>query len=152
MRTERITTQHGYDAVFVHEAVASKLASYLHWDVEFVWILGHMPHRQTAWWSANIPVNPSESISAKVRSLSYDLQLTTKQFLAHAHLFDDHGLALVQAHRPMPDSLDLSRIPDAMRDSVLIKNGAFLRMWLPHSVETALVTCYESGYLDTRNG
>jgi hypothetical protein len=152
MHTERITTQRGYEAIFVHGAVASTLAAYLNPEVEFVWILGHMPNRRVEWWSAVAPLSCSQNIFAKIRSLSYDLQLTTKEFLDHAESFDDHGLALIQSHRPMPDTLNLARIPDAMQDAVLIKNGAFLRIWLPHAVETALVTCYESGYLDAIDG
>lgn len=99
-----------------------------------------------------MPINRSESITGKIRMLSYDLQLTTNEFLERVHSFDDHGLVLIQSRNPMPDTLDLSRIPEQVQDSVLIKNGAFLRIWLPHSVETALVTCYEPGYLDTING
>jgi hypothetical protein len=47
----------------------------------------------------------------------------------------------------MPDTLDISRIPEVQQDAVLINNGGFLRIYLPHAVETASIICYERDYL-----
>jgi hypothetical protein len=128
--------------------VVSMLAGYLSREVPFVWVLGHMPNSYVQWWEATVPLNRTESIRAQVRLLSYDIQLTTSEFLDRATSFDDHGLVLVQSHKPMPDTLDLARIPIEQQDDILIKNGAFLRIWLPHAVETASITCYRRGYLE----
>lgn len=139
----------GYDMLFVDGATASALAPLLNPKVPYVWILGHRPHKYVQWHSATLPLNEKESITGQVRLLTYDLQLTTAEFLNKLQAFENHGLTLVQAHRPMPNALDLARIPDDQQDKVLINNGAFLRLWLPHAVETACLVCYESGYLET---
>lgn len=138
-----------HDTLYVQEATASTLAALLHPEVPYVWIFGHTPRRALAWWTATVPLNTEDSIRGQVRQLSYDLQLPTAEFLRQSRAFDDHGLALVQARRPMPDTLDLRRIPDDQQDQVLVRNGAFLRLWLPHAVETAWVVCYEAGYLES---
>lgn len=142
----------GYDMLFVHGATASTLASLFNPEVPYVWIFGHMPHRYVEWWNATLPLTEKESITGQVRLLSYDLQLTTAEFLNKISAFDNFGLALVQAHKPMPNTLDLARIPEDQQDQVLINNGAFLRLWLPHAVETACLVCYEHGYLDAVHG
>ena len=142
----------GHDMVFVHGAIASKLASYLNDAVPYVWVLGHMPNRYVQWWETTVPLNHTEHIQARVRLLTYDIQLSTSEFLAQVKAFDDHGFVLVQSHKPMPDTLDLARIAEEQQDKILIQNGAFLRMWLPHAIETASVICYQPGYLATIHG
>ncbi|MEY8688777.1 MAG: hypothetical protein AB9M53_02700 [Leptothrix sp. (in: b-proteobacteria)] len=142
----------GHDMLFVHAATVTALAKLLNPAVPYIWILGHMPHRYVQWWRTNVPLNDTDCISAQVRMLTYDIQVPTAEFLQRAAAFDCFGLSLVQAHKPMPDTLDLSRIPEEQQDAVLMKNGAFLRLWLPHAVETACVVCYEPGYLASTNG
>lgn len=140
-------TPRDHDMLFVHGATVTGLAKLLSLSVPYVWILGHMPHRHLAWWHTSVLLNDGDRISAQVRMLTYDMQLPTTEFLKCATAFDDFGLSLVQAHKPMPDTLDLLRIPEEQQDNVLIKNGAFLRFWLPHAAETACVVCYQPGYL-----
>ena len=53
----------------------------------------------------------------------------------------------MQANRGVPDTLDLSRLRDSQQDSVLIQNGAVMRMYLPHAIETAVIVCYREGLL-----
>lgn len=142
----------GHDMLFVHGATVTALAKLLNPSVPYVWILGHMPHRYVEWWHTNVPLNDIDRITAQVRMLTYDMQLPTADFLQYAAAFDDCGLSLVQAHKPMPDTLDLSRISEEQQDAVLMKNGAFLRLWLPHAIETACVVCYEPGYLACAHG
>lgn len=136
-----------HDMLWVHRSVASELARFLHPEVPYVWLLGHMPNRVVQWWQANVPLNLQQNITAQVRLLSYDIQLRTQDFLAKAEGFDDHGLVLIQSNKPMPDTLDLSRIPEPQQDAVVMQNGGFLRMYLPHAMETACVICYQPGYL-----
>jgi hypothetical protein len=51
----------------------------------------------------------------------------------------------------MPNSLDPSRL-GADRHQVLRLNGAVLTLDLPHAGETAVVSCYEAGYLPLAKG
>ena len=61
--------------------------------------------------------------------------------------FDNHGLDLIQSRKPMPDTLSLSSVPEGQQNSVLRQNGATLRIYLPHAVETAQVRSFTRGYL-----
>jgi hypothetical protein len=142
----------GHDMLFVQGATVTALAKLLNPSVPYVWILGHMPNTCVEWWHTNVPLNDNDRISVQVRTLIYDMQLPTTEFLKNASAFESFGIDLIQAHKPMPDTLDLSRIAEELQDAVLVKNGAFLRLWLPHSVETACVVCYEPGYLASAHG
>ena len=145
MRIEKNPNNH--DMLFVHGAVVSHLARFLHPEVPYVWVLGHMPNRLSQWWHANVPLNLQQNITAQVRLMSYDIQLSTRDFLSQAEYFDDSGLLLIQSNKSMPDSLHLFQIQESQQDMVIIQNGGFLRMYLPHAIETASVICYQSGYL-----
>lgn len=63
--------------------------------------------------------------------------------------FDDHGLLLIQSRHQMPDTLCLERINESQQNSVLMQNGATLRIYLPHAIETAQVQSFKKGYLST---
>ena len=145
MRIEKNPNNH--DMLLVHGSIVSELARFLHPEVAYVWILGHMPNRTIQWWQADVPLTLQHNLRAQVRALSYDIQLPTRDFLAQAAGFDDYGLVLIQSSKPMPDTLHLSRIPESQRDSVVIQNGGFLYIYLPHALETASVVCYQPGYL-----
>ncbi len=145
MRIEKNPNNH--DMLLVHESVVSELARLLHPEVPYVWLLGHMPNRTGQWWQADVPLTLQQNITAQVRWVSYDMQLPTQDFLSKAECFDDYGLVFIQANKPMPDTLHLSRIPESQRDSVVIQNGGFLYIYLPHALETASVVCYQPGYL-----
>ena len=143
-----ILEQDGIETLYVHGASVSTLASFLNPQIPWVWILGHMPNRYLQWWQASVPINKiGSAATAEFRSITYDLMLSTAQFLNIAEEFDDHGLVLIQSHQRMPDTLELSGIPENQQAKVLRNNGAFLRIYLPHAIETAQVQCFEKGYL-----
>lgn len=138
------------EIVYVHEAIVSVLAQLLDSSVPWVWILGHCPNRYVQWWDANISLNTSNSpFTGSVRDLSFDLQLPTRDFVSRATEFDDHGLVLIQSQQQMPDTLCLERISESQQNDVLIKNGAVMRIYLPHAIETAQVQSFVKGYLTT---
>jgi len=148
MNKMEIIDKDGLDILYIHGATVSDLARYLNPNIPWVWILGHLPNPIVEWWNTSIPINKhGASVQAKVRSVIYDLMFETKQFLEMVPELNEHGLVLIQSHQRMPDTLDLSRIPDNQQAKVLRRNGAFLRMYLPHSVETAQIQCFEKGYL-----
>lgn len=76
--------------------------------------------------------------------------LETAEFLKNIHQFNDLGLLLIQSRRPMPSSLFLERIPEDQQSSVLMQNGATLKIYLPHAIEPAQITSYRPGFLATR--
>lgn len=136
------------EILYVHGASVSTLVPFLRPQIPWVWILGHMPDEHMQWWRTSLPVNKQNvPISAEFRLVCYDLMLPTAHFLEMVSAFDNHGILLVQSNRRMPDTLDLLRIPEARQSEVLRSNGAFLRINLPHAVETAQIQCFEKGYL-----
>ena len=135
------------ETIAVHYASARVLAGYLNPQIPWVWIIGHQPQSQTQWWMATVPLNErGDMLTGEVRLLAYDAQLSTTQFLARVDAFEEHGLLLIQSRLRMPNTLDLSNL-GSKRQSILRTNGAFLSIELPHAGETAVVTCYEPGYL-----
>ena len=138
------------ETVYVHGAVASLLAKFLDASVPWVWILGHRPNRNVNWWEATVPLNVGGSVfSGSVRDLCLDMQMPTSDFVSRARDFDDHSLVLIQSRNQMPDTLCLERIPESQQNGVLMENGATLRIYLPHAIETAQVQSFKKGYLST---
>ena len=148
MRKMEILEGDGVETLFIHGATLSKLTPFLNPEVPWVWVLGHMPNRVVEWWQGSLPIDKSgKLVTADFRMVGYDLLLPTSQFIALAPDFEDHGLVLIQSSQRMPNTMDLSRIPENQQSKVLCSNGAFLRIYLPHAVETAQVQCFEKGYL-----
>ena len=138
------------EIVYVHGAVASALARFLDPTVPWVWILGHCPNRYMQWWDTTIPLNTGgSSFTGSVRSLFLDLQLPTHEFISCAAEFDDHGLVLIQSKHQMPNTLSLDTIPQTQQNAILMQNGATLRMYLPHAIETAQVQSFAKLRLPT---
>jgi hypothetical protein len=143
-----ITQSDGLDTLYAYGATVSTLLPFLNPAVPWVWLLGHRPHRIIEWAHATLPLDAlGNTVSAQARSVAYDLLLPTGQFVGFAPHLEEHGMVLIQSHKPMPDSLELGRVPEPQLANVLRSNGAFLRIFLPHAVETAQVQCFEPGYL-----
>lgn len=138
------------EIVYVHGAVASVLAKFLDASVPWVWILGHRPNRYLQWWETTVPLNVDGTVfTGSVRDICLDLQMLTSDFVSRSTDFDEHGFVLIQSRQQMPDTLCLERIPEPQQNSVLMQNGATLRIYLPHAIETAQVQSFKKGYLST---
>lgn len=136
--------------VYVHNATVSVLTRFLDLTVPWVWILGHCPNRHAQWWNTTVPLNDNGSIyTGAVRLLSFDLQLSTLEFVSRAADFDEYGLVLIQSHKQMPATLSLDGIPEWQQTNVLRQNGGTLRIYLPHAIETAQIQSFTKGYLKT---
>jgi hypothetical protein len=150
MDYSEIEARQDCEIIYVHGAVVSNLAQFLDAAVPWVWILGHRPNRYVQWWNTAVAINTDGArLTGLVRNLCFDLQIPTQTFLAGAVDFDDHGIALIQSHRPMPDTLSLAAIPESQHNRVLRQNGATLSIYLPHAIETAQVQSFVKGYLAT---
>lgn len=148
MRVMEILDRDGVETLYVHGATVSTLQPFLNLEIPWVWVLGHMPNHVVEWWQATLPIDKSRKpITAEFRMVGYDVLLPTSQFIELAPGFENHGLALIQSRQRMPNTMDLSRIPENQQSKVLRSNGAFLRIYLPHAGETAQVQCFEKGYL-----
>lgn len=145
--SEIIKTNDG-ETVFIYRAFCSLLAQFLDSNIEWVWILGHRPNRVSEWKQTVVPLNMGQGqFSGLVRDCSYDLQMTTINFIERAKEFDDHHLVLIQSRKRMPDSLRLEMIDEAKQNQVLSQNGATLRIYLPHAYETAMIQSFVPNYL-----
>jgi hypothetical protein len=137
------------ETVTVHHATVTLLTRYLNPSVPWVWVLDHVPNSIVEWWKTEVPLNQrGDSHIGDVRLLRYDLQLSTQEFLSHVTAFEGHGIDLVQSRHRMPNTLEPSRLGKD-RHQVLRLNGAFLALDLPHAGGTAVVSCYEPGYLSS---
>ena len=143
----------GVETETVPRATVSLLLRYLDPEVPFIWLLRHMPTTYVRWDELRVPLNVNGAyMDGLVRGLNYDIQISTQEFLRIAPALEEHGLELVQSHKPMPNTLDISRLQGSSRHQVLRENGAVLVLGLPHAMETAVVTSYVSGYLSRCSG
>lgn len=111
-----IQEEAGVETLYVHGATVSGLAAFLNPEIPWVWILGHMPNRYVQWWEAELPTNKfGASLRAAYRNVSYDLMLPTQHFIESIQVFDNHGIVLVQSNNRMPDTLELSGIPESQQ-------------------------------------
>jgi hypothetical protein len=133
-----ITENDGFYELMLNPCTTAVLAGALDATVPWVWIRGHMPKRSIQWWNARVPLSvDGELRDVTVRSLQFDLLLTTSRFLELLPDFHDHALCLFQLRQPVPDTLTLDRVPDASIDRVLVQNGLHLAFYLPHAYEVA---------------
>lgn len=148
MKCSEIHERIDCEIVYVYGAVVSVLAHFLDESVPWVWILGHSPNQCVRWWKSAVPLNTDGAFfSGSVRGVSFDLQMPTRDFISRSIDFDDHGLVLIQSYQQMPDTLCLERIHEHQQNNILMQNGATLRIYLPHAIETAQVKCFKKGHL-----
>jgi hypothetical protein len=139
------------ETAVVHHATVTAVARYLNPAVPWVWVLDHVPNSRFQWWSTEVPLNQQgATLVGDVRLLRYDLQLPTQEFLSCIEAFEEHGISLVHSRHRMPNTLEPSRL-GSDRHQVLRLNGALLTIDLPHAGETAVVSCYEPGYLSLQS-
>jgi len=135
-----ITERDGMFIVALRSCTSQILAEILDPAIPFVWIRRHTPKGYVEWWSTRAPLSERGVLhDVEVRSLEFDLQLSTARFLELLPEFADHGMLLFQMTRRVPDSLTLDGVADSAIERVLIQNGLHLRFYLPHAVEYAQI-------------
>jgi hypothetical protein len=133
-----ITEQDGMFSVMLRPCTSGVLAHILAPFVPFVWIRRHMPHRYVQWCKARVPLSATgQPQDIEVRSLEFELQLSTGRFLELLPEFEEHGMDLCQMTQRVPNTLTLNDVSDAAAGRILIQNGLHLRFYLPHAVEFA---------------
>ena len=148
MATDSPSFSDAFEDMCVDNATVVSLLRFLNRQIPWVWILGHQPNPTIEWWNAQVPLSKAgTSFEGEVRFVAYDVQMPTDLFINRSSDFEDFGITLVQSRQRMPNTLELDRIPEGQRAHVLRLNGAFLYIELPHADETALVRCFERGYL-----
>lgn len=107
-------------------------------NVPYIWVRDHMPNPTVEWWKTSLPISMSDAIRpVVVRSLIYDLQMETQQFLENLKEFIPFGIEAYQFNRPVPNTLTLNQIPVEKRTHILLNNGAQSAFLLPHACEQA---------------
>lgn len=106
--------------------------------VPYIWVRNHMPNPTIEWWKTLLPISMSDATRpVMVRSLIYDLQMETKQFLENLKEFIPFGIEAYQFNCPVPNTLTLNQIPVEKRTPILLNNGAQSSFFLPHACEQA---------------
>ena len=133
----------------LRSCTARILAPILEPAIPWVWIRHHHPKRYIQWWNTQAALSEKGPLhDVEVRMMEFDLQLSTARFLELLPEFEDHGLALFQMTRRVPDTLTLHRVPEEAVDQILIQNGLHLAFYLPHAIECAQLASPHRSVLD----
>jgi len=109
-----------------------------------------MPKTVIEWWRTEVPLNANDyRIEAEVRLLGFDIQMKIEEFVENIQAFEKHGITLVQSYKRMPSTLTFENVPEEQLVNILQSNEAFLHLELPHEQETAMIRCFEPGYLSS---
>jgi hypothetical protein len=132
--------EHGLYILMLDVCSSLVLPHILNENVPYIWLEGHSPHPSLEWWRAEAPIRKGGKLhSLKVRTLRYDIQMATKEFLALLPEFKDAGMLLMQMEREVPNTLCLSSLNEKAKYNVLVQNGLYLEFYLPHAREYASV-------------
>lgn len=127
---------------------ASILRHVLNPEVPFIWLHRHVPQTRNGWWRASVPLSSSGgSHEFEVRDLEFDAQMTTEKFLTLLPEIEDHGVDLLQMSKRIPNTLRFSVYDDAM-NRILVQDGLFLKLILPHGNEVAALSSPDKSHLE----
>jgi len=127
---------------------ATILQYVLNINIPYIFVSSHWPNRYLEWWNASIPLSVGgKNYPVSVRNLGFDIQMKTKEFLEVLPEFKSSTISILQLNKPLPGSLVLNSENKSM-NHILIQNGLFLKFYLPHEGEVALLCCTERNYLE----
>jgi hypothetical protein len=133
-----ISEGNGMFSIMLRSCTSAILPAVLDRSVPVVWVRRHTPMRSIRWWPARVPLSTSGAVhDVEVRTLQFDLQLPTERFLQLLPEFSNHGMALFQLTRRVPDTLTLDVRSEASIYEILMQNGLHLHFYLPHVFESA---------------
>ena len=114
--------------------------------VPFVWVVDHLPFNSSEWWELDLPICRNElPRRLRVRGLRCELLLDTAEFLEVAQQFD--GGNFFQMDRPIPQNLDLQRLPEERIYDILRGVGLSAAFCQPHGMETAQYRTWDHGWM-----
>ena len=108
-----ITERDGMFSFMLRSCTSHILAYILDTAIPFVWLRSHTPKRYIQWWPTRAPLSERCALhDVEVRSMEFDLQLSTTRFLELLPEFEDHGIVLFQMTRRVPDTLTLDGVAE----------------------------------------
>ena len=123
------------------------IAKLLDPSVPFVWVVGHSPHRRIEWWQLDLPVSRGEQPrQLQVRDLWCELLVDTAEFIRIAGQFD--GATVFQMDRPVPNTLQVERLPEDRLYTILREVGLSAHFYQPHSMEVAMYRTWDGAWMD----
>lgn len=140
---ERITGPSGAGLyhVTLRPCTAQILVTLLRGSASTVWLRGYRPEPTVRWWAAPMRLSSAGTpVSATVRDVEFDLQLSVERFLELLPEFEDKGVDLYVMTQPVPDTLTLRGLPDGEAQRVLLANGLVAHFDLPHAHEVAVLS------------
>lgn len=137
----------------VAEADVFTISKLLNSAVPFVWLAGYVPRSDMAWWKVTLPFSEASEIrEAEVRELQFDAMLSTTQFLSVVNESEnalcDGRIDIIQLAHKVPSTLRFN-IENPQMDRILVNNGMFLRIRLPHAGASAQLVCTDLSYLES---
>jgi hypothetical protein len=107
-----------------------------------------MPEPFLGWWNCDMPLSPGDIMSnARIRALSYDLEVSLEFFISNINRFVPHGLNLTQLSKPVPNGLWPPSLPEEKVQKILLQNGMLTQFELPHKCELAQFSCSDLDHL-----
>ena len=98
-------------------------------EIPFVYIENHCPLKRLDWWKTSVPIDQKQSNATFcIRNLSYDIMLSTKEFLEYCEILTNDGFSIYQLNRELPNTFLPSNV-----------KGDFLSI----AKEVGIVTCIE---------
>jgi hypothetical protein len=136
------TNSFGLFTIAIVDSGALDLAYLLDPEVPIVNLSRFAPNGSSGWWSASVPLSKSgPSIARRIRDLSFDLEMSTSEFLANLNVFAPHGLNLLHLRKSLALSGVVERtreLPGEKLTKILLDGGMEARFTLPHAGEVAV--------------
>lgn len=129
------------DGLYVLAIAGSRAEDLVHLldpDVPLVHVSRHFPVSEIKWWTTQVPLSAGVSRATRIRHLSYDLEMTTAEFLKEIEAFKSHGLDVYQLHKSLPSSCVVEYLPREQRSSTLLGLGMESHFQLPHRGEVSV--------------
>ncbi len=137
-----------YYYVMLDSCSASIVKHLLHPDGDYIWLHRHMPDPTIHWWESNVPLSPGDMLEgARIRNIEYDIEFRLEHFLNNLDRFENHGLALTQLSKPVPNGLWIPSLPEDRLQHILLQNGMLTQFDLPHACEIAQFSCSDLNHL-----
>src|SRR6476620_9419976 len=101
-----IQNHHGLFVVALKSSNALDLTRLLDPTVPLVCLVGHSPDERVKWSAVEMPLAINAPAHRfRIRSLSFDLEMPTPEFLSSVQDLKSHGMHLLQLDRSLPPNI-----------------------------------------------
>lgn len=115
-------------------------------DLDHIFIHNFMPSAAIQWWKTDLKSkNGVEFKNLSVRQMKMDIQTDLKE-LNRILALNTNYLSVYQFDKPVPDTLELERLPKNTKDKILKQNG--LKHWFWINFEFITVGSFDDSFIN----